>query len=101
MKSDLSTGADPPTVGVVVLGDEFDGRSQEGLIRELLERRPGLKLIWVTGQPDPERAIEVRRLGVHYILSHPVGPTLMAGVLANALEHEASNRVQPAAMTPW
>jgi DNA-binding NtrC family response regulator len=84
--------ADDATVKIVVLDDDLDNTGAEGmgLMQELLALRPGLKLIWVTARLDMAREIEARRLGVYYILRHPVEPTLLERVITKAVEHETT-----------
>lgn len=77
------------SVLAVVVDDDIEGGGN-GFLAELLARRPALKLIWVAGRLDPRREVEVRRLGVFYIISRPVEPTLLARVIAKAVEHETT-----------
>ena len=84
--------SDDSSVQVVLLDDDFYAKEEDGssLITRLLSIRPGLKVIWVTDQLDPAREIKARRLGVYFIISRPLEPTLLSRVIKATVEHETT-----------
>lgn len=82
---------DDAAVKIVVMGDDLDiEEGSFGLLQELMQLRPGLKVIWVSDRLDRNREIEARRLGVYYIIPRPLEMTLLSRVVTKAVEHETT-----------
>ena len=96
MRHRLLNYAQPPhevdlsNASIVVLDDDIYMEGRPALLPELAALRPGLKLIWVADRLDRGREIEARRLGIYFILSRPLEPTLLSRVIETAVEHETT-----------
>jgi DNA-binding NtrC family response regulator len=62
------------------------------LLRQLLDGRPGLRFIMLTGQGTIEEAVEATKLGAYNFLEKPVDPKRLQVELRNCMERQESDR---------
>ena len=72
---------------------EMDGNE---LARQLMEIRPEIPVIVLTGSPDSADRREAYRLGVRAYLEKPVDRSLLAGVINDVLANRPGDEITPA-----
>ena len=90
----VSAGLAPDIVLLDVNMPEMDGLET---LRQLLQVRPGLKIIMCSAVPDPRKALEAFISGAHEFLTKPFRHLYLSATLERCLATRSSTR-QP---VPW
>lgn len=89
-RDDLRTTMGMETIDALIL--DIDDRDSVDIIIQMLEIRPELVVIGITGSSDVNRVIQAQRAGCQQFASRPIDPSDLTTALRNALD-EAPEKI--------